>query len=111
MNNLDEAVQLFLLSDKDLRIKAEIQALKLLQDDKYNSYDKEFKDNFIKSFCTTFISEIENNRENMAYTLLQNKYSKDIILKAGRITPTKLKEMDVLENSADILMKFMENNN
>ncbi len=110
MDNLNETLQLFLLSDRELRLKAEVKALKLLQDSKYDSYDKEFKRNFINSFCTTFINEIESNRENMAYTLLQNKYPKDVILKAGRITPTKLKEMDVLENSADIIMNYMKNN-
>lgn len=114
MNNnrdLDETIKLFLLGDRDLRIKAELQGVKLLKEQKYNEYDKEFKNNFLKSFVQTFVAEIEKNRENLAYTLLQCKYPKDVIQKASRLPLKKIEEMDLNENKADILMRYLENRN
>ncbi len=104
---LDEALKLFLLSDNELNIKAQTEALKILKDEKYNSYDKEFRRNFFLSFTNTFLKEINDNRENMAYTLQQNKYPNDIILEAGRISEKQLNEMNILENKTEIIAKYL----
>ncbi len=106
---LDETLKLFLLKDSELRMKAEIEGMKFLKSSKYNDYDREFKQNFLKSFVSTFVSQINDNRENLAYTLTEHGYPKDITAKAGRISLTKVKELDVSQNKADILRKYLNN--
>ncbi len=108
--SLDEALKIFLLNDSDLRMKAEIEGMKEVKAEKYKSYDREFKNNFVKSFAITFIEGVEANRKNLAYTLVQNKYPEEIVLKAGRITQKEYRALNVKENKADILMKYYEKN-
>ncbi len=110
-NSLEEAVQLFTLNDSQLIKNAQNQALLILQNKEYDKYDAEFKQNFVDSFVTTFVQEVTSNRENMAYTLLQNNYPKEIILKAGRITPKQLDEMDLKTNTSNIISQLLNNKN